>query len=163
MSLTADVVRLRTLHEKRKQNQLDLDERATYDSLRDAFAAAYVRANHVSVRPGETCRQAVRAECAIQVELAVEGRAHKTITLDLSSHGFAALIGAPVAVDTPCTFSLRIRPELLRGAGRITACGRYGSGNRSFRVLVAFDPMRASDYERVELAVLDAAFTSLRE
>jgi len=158
----ADVARLRDLHQRRKHEELELDEVTTYEALRDAFAAAFVRANRVSVRPGQTYRQAVRAPCAIQLELTAEGRAHKTITLELSAQGFAALIGVFIDPDAPCEFALRIRPALLRGTGRVLACARYGSGNRSYRVLVAFDPLNASDVERIEGVVLDAALASLR-
>jgi hypothetical protein len=162
MSVEANVARLRDLHEKRKHDMLDVNERAAYEALREAFAAAFVRANRVSIRPGQTARQAVRAQCAMQVELAALGRLHKTITLDLSGHGFAALVGVQLEVGAPCAFSLRIRPELIRGTGRVVACARYGSGNSSFRVSFAFDPLPASDIERVEMVVFDAALGSLR-
>jgi hypothetical protein len=161
MSVEANVSRLRDLHEKRKLDVLDVDERATYEALREAFAAAFVRANRVSLRPGQTSRQAVRAQCAFQVELAALGRVHKTITLDLSGHGFAALVGIQLDVGTECAFVLRIRPELIRGTGRVVSCARYGSGNSSYRVSFAFNPLGASDVERVELVVFDAALASL--
>jgi hypothetical protein len=161
MLAQADVARFRDLHERRKHEQLELHETAAYESLREAFAAAFVRAHRVSIRPGQTYRQAVRAACAIQLELTVEGRAHKTITLELSAQGFAALVGAFVDIDAPCAFHLRIRPNGLRGTGRVRACERYGSGNLSYRVLVAFDRLSTSDAERIEGAVFDAALVSL--
>src|SRR5580658_5131440 len=105
----ADVARFRHLHERRKHEQLELDELAAYESLCDAFAAAFVRANRVSVRPGHTYRQAVRAPCAIQLEVTAEWRAHKTITLVRSAQGFAALAGVFSDPDAPSEFSLRIR------------------------------------------------------
>lgn len=161
MSVEANVALLRDLHERRKRNALDSDERAEYEQLRDAFAQAFVKANRVSVRPGQTCRQAVRAACAIQLELTVGERVHKTITLDLSAHGFAALVGASLEVGTACAFALRIRTEMVRGQGRVVACARYGSGNSSFRVSIAFGPLSPADLERVELVVFDAALASL--
>jgi hypothetical protein len=154
--------RLRDLHQKRKYEPLDLEERAAYESLRESFAAAYVKANRVSVRPGQTYQQAVRAPCAIQLDLTAEGRDHGTLTLELSAQGFAALVGVSLGPSTPCAFVLRLRPEPIRGTGRVLACARYGSGNRSFRVLVAFDPLSPSDTERLEVVVLDAALSSLR-
>jgi hypothetical protein len=157
----ADVARLRDLHQRRKHEELARDELTTYEALRDAFAAAFVRAHRVSVRPGQTSRQAVRAACAIQLDVTTGGRAHKTITLELSAQGFAALVGVFVDPDAPCEFALRIRPSVLRGTGRVLACARYGSGNKSYRILVAFDPMNASDVERIEGVVLDAALASL--
>jgi hypothetical protein len=157
----ADVARLRDLHQRRKHEELARDELTTYEALRDAFAAAFVRAHRVSVRPGQTSRQAVRAACAIQLDVTAGGRAHKTITLELSAQGFAALVGVFVDPDAPCEFALRIRPSVLRGTGRVLACARYGSGNKSYRILVAFDPMNASDVERIEGVVLDAALASL--
>ena len=161
MLAQADVARFRDLHQKRKHEQLELDEAAAYESLREAFAAAFVRAHRVSVRPGQTYRQAVRAACSIQVELTAGGRPHKTITLELSAQGFAALVGRFLDLDAPCAFDLRIRPNGLRGTGRVRACERYGSGNLSYRVFVAFDPLGASDAERIEGAVFDAALVSL--
>ena len=161
MLAQADVARFRDLPERRKHEQLKLDELAAYESLREAFAAAFVKANRVSVRPGQTYRQAVRAACAIQVELTVEGRTHTTITLELSGQGFAALVGVFFDLEAPCAFRLRIRPNGLRGTGRVRACERYGSGNMSYRVLVTFDPLSPSDAERVEGVVFDAALVSL--
>jgi hypothetical protein len=161
MLARADVARFRSLHERRKHEQLELDEVAAYESLREAFAAAFVRAHRVSIRPGQTYRQAVRAACAIQLELTVEARTHRTITLELSAQGFAALVGVFFELDAPCAFNLRIRPNELRGTGRVRACERYGSGNMSYRVLVAFDPLSTSDADRIEGAVFDAALVSL--
>jgi hypothetical protein len=161
MFAQADVARLRALHERRKHEELELDELAAYESLREAFAAAFVRANRVSVRPGQTYRQAVRAACAIQVGLTVEGRAHSTITLELSAQGFAALVGVFLDLDAPCAFNLGIRPNGLRGTGRVRACERYGSGNLSYRVFITFDPLSTSDAERIEGVVFDAALVSL--
>jgi hypothetical protein len=103
----------------------------------------------------------VRAACAIQLELTAEGRTHRTITLELSAQGFAALVGGFLDIDAPCAFNLRIRPDGLRGTGRVRACERYGSGNMSYRILVAFDPLSTSDAERIEGAVFDAALVSL--
>ena len=161
MLAQADVARLRDLHQRRKHEELELDEIAAYESLRDAFAAAFVRAHRVSLRPGQTYRQAVRAACAVQVELTAEGRAHKTITLELSPQGFGALVGVFIDFDAPCTFALRIRPSMIQGTGKVITCERYGSGNLSYRVLVAFNPLSPSDVERIECAVLDAALASL--
>ena len=57
--------------------------------------------------------------------------------------------------------ALRIRPSMIQGAGKVIMCERYGSGNLSYRVLVAFNPLSPSDVERIECAVLDAALASL--
>jgi hypothetical protein len=93
MSFEATIVRLRDLNEKRKQNTLTTDERAVYESLRDDFARAFVRANRITLRPGQTSRQVLRVACAIQLELSIANRVHKTITLDVSTQGLATLIG----------------------------------------------------------------------
>jgi len=153
--------RLHELHQKRKRSSLDADERARYDALRDDFARAYVKANRISMRPGQTPRQVVRVAAAIQVEISSAGRVDKTITLDLSPLGLAALVGGPLEVGVTCEFLLRMRPEPIRGRGRVVACTRYGSGSSSFRVSIAFDTLTGPDVGRLEDLVLETALASL--
>lgn len=153
--------RLHELHQKRKHNALDASESARYEALREDFARAYVKANRISMRPGQTPRQVVRVPSAIQVELTFGPRIDKTITLDLSPLGLAALVGADIAIGTPCAFLLRVRPDPLRGRGRIVSCSRYGSGSSSFRVSVAFDTLTGPDVGRLEDLVLETALNAL--
>jgi hypothetical protein len=113
------------------------------------------------MRPGQTPRQVVRVPAAIQHELTTAGRVDNTITLDVSPLGLAALIGHDVALGTACDFLLRMRPDPIRGRGRIVACTRYGSGSSSFRVSVAFDTLTGPDVGRLEDLVLETALGSL--
>jgi hypothetical protein len=161
MSFEATIVRLRELNEKRKHNQLTADERTAYEALRDDFARAFVRANRITLRPGQTSRQVLRVACAIQLELSLAARVHKTITLDISTQGLAALIGESVAVGAPCDFVLRTKPDPIRGLGRVVGCARYGSGSSSFRVSLAIDVLSQAQAERLELIVLDTALAAL--
>jgi hypothetical protein len=161
MSFEATIVRLRDLNEKRKQNSLTTDERAIYESLRDDFARAFVRANRITLRPGQTSRQVLRVACAIQLELSIANRVHKTITLDISTQGLATLIGESVETGAPCDFILRTRPDPIRGLGKVVGCARYGSGGSSYRVSLAIDLLGQAQAERLELLVLDNALAAL--
>ncbi len=161
MSFEATIVRLRDLNEKRKQNSLTVDERAVYESLRDDFARAFVRANRITLRPGQTSRQVLRVACAIQLELSIANRVHKTITLDVSTQGLATLIGECVETGTPCDFILRTRPEPIRGLGKVVGCARYGSVNSSYRVSLVVDLLSQAQAERLEHLVLDTALAAL--
>lgn len=161
MSFEATIVRLRDLNERRKQNTLTADERAIYESLRDDFARAFVRANRITLRPGQTSRQVLRVACAIQLELSIANRVHKTITLDVSTQGLATLIGEPAETGTPCDFILKTRPEPIRGLGRVVGCARYGSGGSSYRVSLVIDLLSQAQAERLELLVLDTALAAL--
>jgi hypothetical protein len=161
MSFEATIVRLRDLNEKRKQNTLTADERAVYESLRDDFARAFVRANRITLRPGQTSRQVLRVACAIQLELSIANRVHKTITLDVSTQGLATLIGESAETGAPCDFILRTRPDPIRGLGRVVGCARYGSGGSSYRVSLAIDLLSQAQSQRLELLVLDTALAAL--
>lgn len=157
MRLTELVVRLHKLHRGYKAGALSPEERATYASMRDEFVATVVRAQRLVLRPGQAQRQVMRVTTALKLQVTLAGRPHTTITLDIGSGGFAALIGEQVEIGTVGDFALRAGAETLRGRARVVASVRYGSSCATFRTSFAIDSMGDGDRVKLEDRVLEAA------
>jgi hypothetical protein len=109
-----------------------------------------------AVRPGAAEQLAV--PCAFRLTLTINGKAHNTITLDLSTRGLAALVRSSLPVNAPCEIVLHVAPEPIRAQARIASCAKYGSGSMSFRVSLDLAlPVEAATAERLDSIVREAA------
>jgi len=153
-----DIACLQELHETRKRRgHLEPEERERYDVLREQFARAFEAAQQLDLPEGQTYRRVLRVPCAIRLTLSMSGRAHNTITLDLSAHGLAALVRSSLPVNARCDLVLHVSPEPVCARARIVSSVNHGSGNTSFRVSLEFEPLEEPAAERLETIVLDAA------
>src|SRR5512140_3641701 len=82
----------RELHERARKGQLGKAEEPAYRAGRDELARALLSAQRLTVKPGETPRQALRVARALQVDLDLLTSSARAITVDLSTGGFSCLL-----------------------------------------------------------------------
>jgi len=150
----ADWVRnFRGLHERARQGALRPGEESTYHTLRDELARAMLAAQKLSLRPGETARKALRVARALQIELKVGAERERTLTLDLSTGGFSALLSKPPVLGELVGVSLRLNATetLTCRATLVDVKPLTGSA----RVAGRFVDLAPADLERLEMLVID--------
>src|SRR5262245_22682438 len=108
MNLPGWFARFRELHKRAKAGNLSADEKRNYESALDEFARAMISAQRLNLKMGERPRTAMRVSRTLQVELQQRSGVERTMTLDISVGGFAALVGkAPVQGElVPFTLKL---------------------------------------------------------
>ena len=158
MGLAEWLKEFRQLHARAKGGQLDAAELTRYRAARDELARALLAAQRLTVKPGQVPRRALRVARALQVELDFQGVAERATTLDVSSGGFAALVGRPPRIGDECDVSLRIAHETLRARARVVEVNP-GVGNA--RVAFQFLKVAEDEQEKLELLVFDLVLEAL--
>jgi hypothetical protein len=149
----------RELHEKARRGQLSKPEEASYRAGRDELARALLTAQRLTVKPGETPRQALRVARALQVDLDLLTSSARAITIDLSTGGFSCLLAKAPPVGDEVGFSLRIpASEPLKGKVRVADL-KPQQGN--VRVSFQFRGLESVEKERLELFVFDTVLAQL--
>ncbi len=159
MSLADWLTAFRALHEKARRGTLDEAGAAAYRAGRDELARALLAAQQLALKPGETARQALRVALALQVDLETRITSARAITLDVSTGGFAALMGKvpPRDEDLECTLRLPGQ-DPLKAAARVVDAKQL-PGN--VRVAFAFRNLSDEDRERLETALFDSVLEQL--
>jgi hypothetical protein len=148
----------RELHERARKGQLGKDE-AVYRAGRDELARALLSAQRLTVKPGETPRQALRVARALQVDLDLLTSSARAITIDLSTGGFSCLLAKAPPMGDEVSFSLRIPgAEPLAGKAKV-ADVKPQQGN--VRVSFQFAGLDQAERERMELFVFDTVLAQL--
>lgn len=148
----------RAMHEEARSGRLGRDDEAAYRAGRDELARALLAVQRLSLKPGETPRQALRVARALQVDLDFLTSAVRAVTADLSTGGFACLLArAPPAGEI--RFVLRIpAADPLSGVARLVDVKALpGNVRASFQ----FVGMSAAERERIELLVFDTVLGQL--
>lgn len=159
MSLAEWLTTFRDMHERARRGQLNPREAASYKAGRDELARALLAAQRLTVKPGETPRQALRVARALQVDLNMPTSHQKAVTIDLSTGGFSTLLAGAPALGDEVRFSLRMpASEALAGQCRITDVkAQVGAVRVSFQ----FAGLSAADRERIEIFVFDTVLAQL--
>jgi len=159
MSLAEWLRTFRAMHEKARRGQLASHEEAAYRSGRDELARALLAAQRLTLKPGETPRQALRVARALQVDLDLLTSKVRAISIDLSTGGFSCLLAKAPPLGDDVGFSLR-----LPGADPLTGKARVADvktlqGN--VRVAFQFTGLDQQDRDRLELFVFDTVLAQL--
>lgn len=155
-TLEDTLARFRELHERQKVEQLQSrSDRALYETLRNDFARAILRAQGLTVRAGQLPRQTFRVAHAAKLRVVDGDRVHELITMDVSVAGFAALVDGPLAVGAACGFVLELNGEPVRGDARVVS--RQIFIGAMYRVSFVIDALRNDDRRRLENGVIDVA------
>lgn len=153
LSLAEWIRGFKELHEKARAGKLSKPETDSYRGARDELARALLGAQRLTVKPGETPRQALRVARALQVDLDLLTSSVRAITIDLSTGGFACLLAKAPPSGDEFSFALRIPgAEPLTGKVRV-ADVKPQQGN--VRVSFQFVGVSAEERERVEMFVFD--------
>ncbi len=160
MELSAWIAAFRKLHEKARRSELDEVDAQTYQTGRDELARALVAAQRLTLKPGETPRQALRVARALAMDLDLATGRLRVLTQDISRGGFSALVEKPPAVHELVGFSLRIPG----GDPILGRCKAVDSVNRqgNFRASFVFQELPAADVERIELTIFDTVLEQFR-
>lgn len=149
----------RDLHERARRGSLTPGELAAYRTGRDELARALLAAQRLTLKSGETPRQALRVARALQVELDLPTSREKTVTIDLSTGGFSALLAKAPPLGDDLGVALRLpAAEPLVCRARVTDANSQAG---HVRVAARFVELPAADRERLELFVFDTVLAQL--
>jgi hypothetical protein len=152
------IVRFRELHEQYKAGQLGADEVKRYEAEREEFSLAFVQAQQLGLRPGQSPRQMLRVAFTERVALTIGPRREATMTLDLAVGGFSADVG-PLGTAIIVDFELGTPPDSVRGKAKVVASNRQPDGSWRTSFNIQFVP--PDDRRKLEVWVLDAALKSV--
>jgi hypothetical protein len=158
-SLSEWLSAFRDLHERARRGSLGPGEQAAYRTGRDELARALLAAQRLTLKSGETPRQALRVARALQVELDLPTARERAVTIDLSTGGFSTLLTRAPPLGDDLGVSLRLpAADPLVCRARITDA-RPQAGH--VRVAVRFVDMPPAERERLELFVFDTVLAQL--
>src|SRR5512138_2410867 len=158
MSLAEWLAAFRQLHERARRGPLSPREEALYRAGRDELARAMLAAQHLTLRPGETPRRALRVARALQVDLDFAVSRERAVTLDLCVGGFSCLLAKAPPLGDEVKFSLRMpAAEALSGSARVTDVKPH-AGN--VRVSFQFLGLDEAHREQLERFVFDAVLAA---
>jgi hypothetical protein len=159
MSLAEWMSLFRELHEKAHHSQLTPREKIEYRAGRDELARALLAAQRLTLKPGETPRQALRLARALQVDLDMAVDHVRAMTIDLSAGGVGCLLAKPLPMDQMAKYSLRLPgSEPLTGQAKVVDVKAH-IGN--YRVCFAFLDLAEPDRERLELLMFDTVLAQI--
>jgi hypothetical protein len=156
MSIREAIHRFEELHEEFKAGTFKSREAlAFYESERDEFLRAVLQAQKLSLRPGQTPRQAVRVAAALRLKFRFGPRQEVGTTIDFASTGFAAHVSTPLALRIPVDFELGVEPAPALGRARVVASSRDAAGQ--YHTSFSIETMSPEDRTRLEVAIIDIA------
>jgi hypothetical protein len=159
MSLAQWLATFREMHERARRGGLDARDLAIYKAGRDELARALLAAQRLTLKPGETPRQALRVARALQVDLDLLTSRERAITLDLSTGGFACLLAKGPPIGDEIGFTMRMpAAEPLSGRARVADVKPH-AGN--VRAAFQFLNLSAEEKERLEAFVFDTVLAQL--
>jgi len=159
MSLSQWLSDFRDLHERARRKTLSERDTAIYRQGRDELARALLAAQRLTLKPGETPRQALRVARALQVDLDLLTSRERAITIDLSTGGFSCLLAKAPPLGDEIGYSMRIpASDPLAGRARIADVKPHSGNVRVAFQLVGMPP---EDKERLELFVFDTVLAQL--
>ena len=145
--------KFRELHERAREGSLLPGEESTYHATRDELARAMLAAQRLTLRPGETARRSLRVARALQLDLQLGESHQRTMTLDLSTGGFATLLAKPPLLGEVVGVTLRLpggEPLICRA--RIIELKPLPG---STRVAARFMDLPATELRRLEHFIID--------
>jgi hypothetical protein len=158
-SLSDWLAAFRDLHERARRGALTVGEQAAYRSGRDDLARALLAAQRLTLKSGETPRQALRVARALQIELDLPTSRERAVTVDLSTGGFSVLLPKAAPLGDEVGVSLRLpAAEPLVCRARVTDVRPQAA---YMRVAARFVDLPAPDRERLELFVFDTVLAQL--
>jgi hypothetical protein len=150
----------RDLHERARKGALKPGEESTYQASREELSRAVLAAQKLTLKPGETPRRALRVSRALQIDVEMGTTSQRSVTMDLSTGGFATLLAMPPAMGDLMSVTLR-----LPGAEQLSCRARIVEVKPlpgSTRVAARFVDLSRSEVERLEMVVIDTVLAMLQ-
>jgi hypothetical protein len=149
----------RELHERARRGGLDARQESAYRAGRDELARALLGAQRLTLKPGETPRQALRVARALQVDLDLITSNVRAITIDISTGGFSCLLAKAPPLGDDVRFSLRLPAADPLVAKANVADVRALAGN--VRVAFQFSNLESKERDRLEMFVFDTVLAQI--
>src|SRR5271170_942022 len=108
MDLMAWISTFTKLHEKARKKELDAEDLKTYHTGREELARAIVVAQRLTLKEGETPRQARRVARAVQIDLDLSCGRVRALTMDISKGGFSTIIEKAPGPTERVGFTLKV-------------------------------------------------------
>jgi hypothetical protein len=143
-------------------SRLGAAEAARYDVLKDEFERGLLTAQQQNLKPGQTFRKKLRVPCSSKVRVALDGRLHEGLTVDLSALGFGAFLGATLAVGAPCEVEIVLQRQSVHAFGRIATASSGTVRSSLHRTSVVFERLDPPVAARIADYVLNAALASFK-
>jgi hypothetical protein len=149
-------------HERARAKQLSGSELSAYMASRDELAQALIKTQNLLVQPGQKPRRSLRVAVALPLQLDMPGGMVKTLTRDLSTGGFSAVVPGLLTGVTRGLFALTLvrGEEPLRGKFQVVDASMVGT---SCRVGGSFHELPPPDIERIEMHVFDVVLAQMRK
>ena len=162
MDLNAFITVFSDLHEKARRKALDGAQLKIYHDGREALARAMVAAQRLTLKEGQTPREAMRVARAVQIDLDLARGRIQAVTLDISRTGFSALLEkAPPPTETP-GFTLRIPGIIDPVVGRCKPVD-ISKLQGHVRAGFAFQNLSERDLDKIEMMLFDSVIEQFRK
>ncbi len=162
MNLDVWLASFRKAHDRARTGGLSAEERSEYEKARNELARMVVSAQRLTLKPGETPRQALRVAKALQVDLELEAGTQRAMIQDLSSGGFSTLLAKGQPPGSVVAFSIRLPGGAGSLAGRCRVAESQARKQGNYRVAFSFQGLSPEDAERLELVLFDAVLEQLK-
>ncbi len=152
------IARFRITHENAKAKKLSDEERKTYLNMREELARSLVNAQALSVPEGQNARKHFRVAQLYQVEI---NNIYKTVTRELSTSGFSAMVATELKPGQVVPFNLWINraDEPITGQAKVVGGVKAGG---AFRTSFLIEVISEANAERLESALFDAVLARFR-
>jgi hypothetical protein len=162
MGLQDWVENFRGIHNRAREGKLDERELGRYHEAREELAQALVGAQKISLRPGESARNALRVPKAMQVDISVPGGKQRAMTLDISGNGFSAMLGIGLPVGERHDVVLKMPGGATPLEAQATVAGTKRQGG-TYRVSYEFVKLSSAQSDQLMFLVFDAALEALKK
>ena len=152
------ISRFRITHEKAKAGGLNELERKQYLGMREELARSLVNAQSLSVPEGQNARRHFRVAQLFQIEVK---NLYKTVTRELSTSGFSAMLAGELKPGDSVPFKLQVN----RSAEPVTGIAKVINSVKaqgSFRTNFEIETMSDAHAEVLECALFDAVLSRFK-
>jgi hypothetical protein len=148
------------LHERSRREKLSAADESWYRDGRNELAQLILRAQGLSLRPGQIPRRTLRVVTRLELRLRVGDQDLRGSTHDLSSGGFSMVVPTAPALLPLVRFEMRVRDGApVAGEARPVSSAGCPEGTR---LGFAFEGVTPENLERIERMVFDEVVASLK-
>ncbi len=162
MDLMAWIAGFAELHAKAKKNALSSGELTEYNAGREELARAILASQRLTLKPGQTPRQALRVSRALQIEIKLPTGPVRALTMEISRGGFAAMMPKAPPPSTVAEFKLTVPDSRDPIVGRCKALETSPSRQGGPRTSFAFEGLGEVESEKLEMMLFDTIVAQFR-
>jgi hypothetical protein len=152
------ISRFRITHDKAKAGGLNELERKAYLGMREELARSLVNAQSLAVPEGQNARRHFRVAQLFQVEVK---NMYKTVTRELSTSGFSAMVGGELKPGESVPFKLTVdrSKDPVTGIAKVIGAVK---AQGAFRTNFEIETMSEANSEILESSLFDAVLSRFK-